>query len=79
MILFVIIAARLACAHLLCKGFFHTCVICVHPQMPMEKNERVVKTMAPCTARYFIRSAIFRMITLLESFCEHGDGSHFSC
>ena len=58
---------------------FRTCVICVHPNIPTEKNERVVKRMAPCTALYFIRSAIFRMITPLESFCEHGDGSHFSC
>ena len=58
---------------------FRTCVICVHPQMPTAKKESVTKTMAPCTARYFITSAMFRMITVLESFCEHADGSHFSC
>ena len=47
--------------------------------MPTAKKASVTKTMAPCTARYFIRSAILRMITVLESFCEHAEGSHFSC
>ena len=47
--------------------------------MPTEKKESVAKTTAACTALYFIRSAILRMMRLLESLCEHGEGSHFSC